>query len=160
MTGAKENGVEYATYRPKVHSENRMTWDILSENHFDTGLKKGEIKWINPIQACRCNPESSALYSSHTMRSEGEPGRIDNLNDQSVPGTLWCDRGNYYLINKRGCCVEGWGLWVGVIGFSWCGGFMYKFSLYQKWSLWEDEEKGLPALQDISLISRCMSVLY
>lgn len=109
MTGAKENGVEYATYRPKVHSENRMTWDILSANPFDTGLKKGEIKWINPIQAYRCNPESSALYSSHTMRSEGEPGRIDNLNDQSVPGTLWCDRGNYYLINKRVCCVEGWG---------------------------------------------------
>ncbi len=37
---------------------------------------------------------------------------------------------------------------------------MYTFSLYQKWSLWEGEAKGLPALQDISLISRCMSVLY
>ncbi len=72
-----------------------MTWNILSENNFDTGLKKGEIKLINPVQPCRCNPESSeeqrpyhqALYSSNTMR-RGEPGTIDNLNDQSVPGTL------------------------------------------------------------------------
>lgn len=44
MTGAKENGVEDAAHRPKVHSEKRMTWNILVENHFDTSLKKGEIK--------------------------------------------------------------------------------------------------------------------
>lgn len=114
-----------------------MTLNILGENHFDTSWEKKETKWINLVQACRHNPERSAeqnpshqaLYRSHTMRSEGEPGRIDNLNDQSVPGTLWCDCGNYYLINKRVCCVEGW-----VLGWrNWfllmCRFYVYIFSV-------------------------------